>query len=71
MKVRSLSLTCEYLIDERKLRCLPCCYQGELRTEYQRQIWFDYSERMGFENFSHYLKLWLANDIRVVGIKRK
>lgn len=71
MKVRILSLTCEYLIENRIIDCLPCCYQGELHTEYQYMLWRDSAEKTGFENLSHYLKLWLANDIKVVGIKRK
>ena len=70
MKVRSLSLTCDYLIDKMMMECLPCCYHGALRKEYQRQIWAAYAERMGFENLSYYLKLCLENDIKVVGMKK-
>ena len=70
MKVRSLSLTCDYLIDKRMIECLPCCYQGSLRKHYQDMLWLNYSDSMGFENLSYYLKLWLENDIKIVGIKR-
>ena len=69
MKVRSLSLTCDYLIENRMFDCLLCCYQGELRTKYQHMLWSDSAKKTGFENLSHYLKLWLDNDIKVVGVK--
>ena len=60
----------DYLIEKRMLECLPCCYQGYLRKAYQRYVWDAYCESTGFENLSYYLKLWLENDIKIVGIKR-
>ena len=38
MKVRSLSLICDYLIYQRLLECLPCCYQDSLRKHYQDML---------------------------------